>query len=57
MPGTVKQKASSRYLLNTNVGFVREKGLLFFDLLLDKSHFITEVAYGNTYEPEACMAQ
>ena len=30
MPGTVNQKASPRYLQNTNVGFVREKSLLFF---------------------------
>ena len=43
MPGTVNQKASSRYLLNTNVSFVREKSLLFIDLHLDKSYFMTEV--------------
>ncbi len=43
MPGTVKQRASPRYLPKTNVGFVREKSLLFLILPLDKSHFITEV--------------
>ncbi len=43
MPGTVRPETSSRYLQNTNVGFVREKSLLFFNLPLDKSHFITEL--------------
>lgn len=41
MPGTVKQKASPRYLQKTNVSFVGEKSLL--KLPLDKSHFITEI--------------
>ena len=36
MPGTVNQKASSRYLLNTNVGFVREKVCYFLIYLLTK---------------------
>lgn len=53
MPGTVNQKASPRYLQNTNVSFVREKSLFFSNLSLDKSHFITEVqeyARYNKYE-------
>ncbi len=45
MPGTVNQRASPRYLPKTNVGFVREKSLLFLILPLDKSHFITEVYF------------
>ena len=45
MPGTVNQRASPRYLPKTNVGFVREKSLLYLILPLDKSHFITEVCF------------
>ena len=43
MPGTVMPEASPGYLQKTNVGFVRKKSLMFFDLPLDKSHFITEI--------------
>ena len=42
MPGTVRPKTSSGYLQNTSVSFVKEKSLLFLNLPLDKSHFITE---------------
>ena len=53
MPGTVMPEASPRYLQKTNVGFVRKKvwkkSLMFFELPLDKSHFITEIEVPKTF--------
>lgn len=34
MPGTVNQRASSRYLLRTSVGFVKEKKFAVFKIYL-----------------------